>query len=148
MFGFVSSVLAEKGRQVYTVSRSATVSDAVREMNEKGVGALLVVDAGRPVGMFTERDVLRRVVDADRDPAQTRVSSVMSRDVMTISPGLHVEEAMTLMTARRFRHLPVLDGGEVVGMVSIGDLMRWITLHQEDHIRQMTEYITGQGPAA
>jgi CBS domain-containing protein len=117
-------------------------------MNEKGVGALLVVDAGRPVGMFTERDVLRRVVDADRDPAQTRVSSVMSRDVMTISPGLHVEEAMTLMTTRRFRHLPVLEGGEVVGMVSIGDLMRWITLHQEDHIRQMTEYITGQGPAA
>lgn len=148
MFGFVSNVLAEKGRQVYTVSRSASVSEAVREMNEKGIGALVVVDAGRPVGMFTERDVLRRVVDADRDPAQTRVSSVMSRDVMTVPPEFHVDEAMALMTARRFRHLPVLEGSEVVGMVSIGDLMRWITLHQEDHIRQMTEYITGQGPAA
>ena len=148
MFGFVSSVLAEKGRQVYTVSRSATVSDAVREMNEKGVGALVVVDAGRPIGMFTERDVLRRVVDADKDPAQTRVSSVMTRDVATISPADHVEDAMTLMTRRRFRHLPVVEDGRLIGMVSSGDLMRWITLHQEDHIRQMTEYITGQGPAA
>jgi len=148
VFGFVSSVLAEKGRQVYTVSRSATVSDAVREMNEKGIGALMVVDAGHPVGMFTERDVLRRVVDADRDPTQTRVSSVMSREVATISPEHRVEAAMELMTTRRFRHLPVVEAGQIVGMVSIGDLMRWITLHQEDHIRQMTEYITGQGPAA
>lgn len=148
MFGFVSSVLAEKGRQVYTVSKGATVAEAVREMNEKGVGALLVLDAGRLTGMFTERDVLRRVVDADRDPAVTRVSSVMSRSVATIAPEARVEEAMELMTARRFRHLPVVSDGELIGMVSIGDLMRWITLNQEDHIRQMTEYITGQGPAA
>lgn len=148
MFGFVSSVLAEKGRQVYTVSKGATVAEAVREMNEKGVGALLVLDGGRLTGMFTERDVLRRVVDADRDPAVTRVSSVMSRSVATIAPEARVEEAMELMTARRFRHLPVVSDGELIGMVSIGDLMRWITLNQEDHIRQMTEYITGQGPAA
>ncbi len=148
MFGFISGVLAEKGRQVYTVSKSATVAEAVREMNEKGVGALVVIDADRIVGMFTERDVLRRVVDADRDPVQTRVSTVMSRDVATISPGDRVEEAMALMTGRRFRHLPVLEDGRLIGMVSIGDLMRWITLHQEDHIRQMTEYITGQGTSA
>ncbi|MEO8539109.1 MAG: CBS domain-containing protein [bacterium] len=143
MFGFVSSVLAEKGRQVYTVHRSVSVADAVREMNEKGIGALLVMDGRSPIGMFTERDVLRRVVDADRDPTMTKVTSVMTRPVQTISPSCNVDEAMELMTARRFRHLPVMEDGELVGMLSIGDLMRWITLHQEDHIRQMTEYITG-----
>lgn len=144
MFGFVSSVLAEKGRQVYTIGKGVTVSQAVREMNEKGVGALVVTESGRPVGMFTERDVLRRVVDADKDPAMTRVSSVMSRGVVAISPVDRVEEVMALMTERRMRHLPVVEGGQLVGLISIGDLMRWITLHQEDQIRHMTEYITGQ----
>ena len=148
MFGFVSSVLAEKGRQVYTVGRGASVAEAVREMNEKGIGALVVMDGRRPIGMFTERDVLRRVVDADKDPAATRISSVMSRDVVTISPADHVEDVMALMTARRFRHLPVVADGELQGMISIGDLMRWITIHQEDQIRQMQEYITGQVPGA
>ncbi len=148
MFGFVSSVLSDKGRQVYTVTKSATVAEAVREMNEKGIGALVVLDSGKPVGMFTERDVLRRVVDADKDPAVTRVSSVMSRGVATIGPDTHVADAMNLMTQRRFRHLPVVENGQLVGMVSIGDLMRWVTLHQEQEIRHMTEYITGQGPTA
>ena len=81
MYGFVSSVLAEKGRQVYTIGRAETVSNAVREMNEKGVGGLLVMDGHRAVGIFTERDVLRRVVDADRDPALARVGEVMTRDL-------------------------------------------------------------------
>jgi CBS domain-containing protein len=144
MFGFVNGVLAEKGRQVYTIGKGVTVADAVREMNEKGVGALLVVDGRRPVGIFTERDVLRRVVDSDKDPAMTRVSSVMTRELATIGPDDRVEDVMELMTSRRFRHLPVIEEGELVGMVSIGDLMRWITLNQESQIRQMTEYITGQ----
>lgn len=146
MFGFISSVLAEKGRQVYTVGRGASVAEAVREMNEKGIGALVVMDGRRPIGMFTERDVLRRVVDADKDPAMTRISTVMSREVVTISPADHVDDVMALMTARRFRHLPVVADHELQGMISIGDLMRWVTMHQEDQIRQMTEYITGQVP--
>ena len=144
MFGFVSSVLAEKGRQVYTIGKGVTVSQAVREMNEKGIGALVVTESGHPIGMFTERDVLRRVVDADKDPAMTRVSSVMTRNIVAIAPTDRVEEAMALMTERRMRHLPVIEGGQLIGMISIGDLMRWITLHQEDQIRHMTEYITGQ----
>ena len=143
MFGFVSSVLAEKGRQLYTTTRGTSVAAAVSEMNEKGVGALLVVEGGRPVGIFTERDVLVRIVDADLDPAQTRVGDVMTRDPLTVTPELRVEEAMELMTARRFRHLPVLQDGQLVGMLSIGDLLRWMTLNQEDHIRRMTEYISG-----
>ncbi len=144
MFGFVSSVLAEKGRQVYTIEKGVTVSQAVREMNEKGVGALVVTESGRPIGMFTERDVLRRVVDADKDPAMTRVSSVMTRNVVAIAPADRVEEVMALMTERRMRHLPVVEGGQLIGLISIGDLMRWVTLNQEDQIRHMTEYITGQ----
>jgi CBS domain-containing protein len=144
VYGFVSNVLAEKGRQVYTVRRGASVAEAVREMNEKGVGALLVLEDERPVGIFTERDVLRRIVDADKDPAFTRVGEVMTRRLVTITPETHVEEAMELMTQRRFRHLPVMDADDLVGMLSIGDLMRWITLHQEDEIRVMTAYIVGR----
>jgi CBS domain-containing protein len=144
MFGLVSSVLAEKGRQVYTVPKGSTVAEAVSEMNEKGVGALLVLDGRKPVGIFTERDVLRRIVDPDKDPAMVRVGDVMTRQLVTISIDTRVAEAMSLMTERRFRHLPVLDGGEVVGMLSAGDQMRWITLNQENYIRQMTDYITGR----
>ncbi len=143
MFGLVSSVLAEKGRHVYTVERAATVAQAVREMNEKGVGALLVIDGRKPVGIFTERDVLRRIVDADKDPALVHVGEVMTRELVTIAPDTRLEEAMGVMTERRHRHLPVMDGDEVVGMLSIGDLMRWITLNQEEYIRQMQVYITG-----
>ena len=145
MFGLVSAVLAEKGRQVYIIPKGVTVAEAVAEMNDKGVGALLVLDGRRPVGIFTERDVLRRVVDPDKDPAIVRVAEVMTRELVMISIDTRVDEAMALMTERRFRHLPVTDGGEVVGMLSSGDLMRWITLNQEQYIRQMTEYITGRG---
>jgi CBS domain-containing protein len=144
MFGYVSALLAEKGRQVYTTRKSATVAEAVREMNDKGVGALVVTEAGRIVGMFTERDVLRRIVDADRDPALTKVAQVMTRNPVTIDIGARVDEAMAVMTERRFRHLPVMDHGEVVGMISIGDVMRWVTLSQEDQIRAMSDYITGR----
>ena len=147
MYGYVSSVLGEKGRQVYTVSRAATVAAAVREMNDKGVGALLVMDGDRIAGIFTERDVLRRVVDADRDPALTKVAAVMTRNPMTILSTANVREAMNLMTDRRFRHLPVIEEGAVVGMLSIGDIMRWLAMQQEDEIRQMSAYITGQPPS-
>jgi len=145
MFGLVSSVLAEKGRQVYTVAKGISVAEAVREMNEKGIGALLVTEGRKPVGIFTERDVLRRVVDADRDPAFVHVSQVMTTNLLTISPDTRIEEAMTIMTERRLRHLPVIADAEVVGMVSSGDLMRWITINQEQYIQQMTDYITGRG---
>jgi CBS domain-containing protein len=144
MFGLVSSVLAEKGRQVYTISKGATVAEAVREMNEKGVGALLVMDGRRPSGIFTERDVLRRIVDADQDPVDVRVGAVMTAHPMTIRSNCRIDEAMSLMTEQRFRHLPVVDDGEVVGMLSSGDLMRWITLNQEAYIQQLTDYVTGR----
>lgn len=144
MYGHVRDLLAEKGRQVYTVRKGATVCEAVREMNRKGVGALLVMADERPVGIFTERDVLRRVVDVDRDPELTKVVEVMTPDPVTVPASTRVEEAMAEMTSRRFRHLPVVEAGEVVGLVSIGDIMRWVMMHMEDDLQHMTEYITGK----
>ena len=144
MYGHISDLLTEKGRQVYTVRKGATVCEAVREMNRKGVGALLVMADERPVGIFTERDVLRRVVDVDRDPELTKVVEVMTPDPVTIRSDTRVEDVMAQMTERRFRHMPVVDGTELVGLVSIGDVMRWVMLHMEDHLQHMTEYITGK----
>jgi len=148
MQGFVSNVLGDKGRQVYAIAPSVTVSQAVDEMNEKGVGALLVVDRDeRPLGIFTERDVLRRVVGEGRDPLHTRVADVMTHDLIVISPSMTVSAAMAVMTQSRCRHLPVMDNGRVMGMVSIGDLTRWVSLTQEVEIQHLVDYITGRHPA-
>jgi len=146
MYGYLSAVLAEKGGHVYTISPEATVQVAVHTMDEYGVGALLVVERGQPVGMFTERDVLRRVVEEVRDPATTYVGDVMTASLATADPETRVEDAMAMMTDHRFRHLPVVQAGHVVGLVSIGDLMRWVSINQEAHIQHLTDYITGRAP--
>lgn len=144
MYGRLVELLTEKGRGVYTIRKGASVCEAVREMNRRHVGALLVMDGERPAGIFTERDVLTRVVDIDRDPALTRVVEVMTPDPVVAEMTMRVEEAMALMTNERFRHLPVTEEGRVVAMVSIGDLMKWVTTHLEDHIQLMSDYITGR----
>jgi CBS domain-containing protein len=146
MYGYLSAVLAEKGRHVYTISPAATVQVAVHTMNEYGVGALLVMERGQPVGMFTERDVLRRVVELVRDPASAHVADVMTTTLTTAGPETRVEDAMAMMTTNRFRHLPILDANKLVGLVSIGDLMRWVSMNQEAHIQHLTDYITGKAP--
>jgi CBS domain-containing protein len=146
MYGYLSAVLAEKGRHVYTISPDATVQVAVHTMNEYGVGALLVMERSQPVGMFTERDVLRRVVELARDPATAHVADVMTTTLATADPATRVEDAMAMMTNRRFRHLPIVQAGRVVGLVSIGDLMRWVSMNQEAHIQHLTDYITGKAP--
>ena len=143
MYGYVSAVLSHKGRQVYTTSTTATVNEAVHLMNDKGVGALLVLHEGRAVGIFTERDVLRRVVDPGRHPSVTRVAAVMTPDPLMVPPSTRVEEAMALMTERRFRHLPIMENNEVIGIISIGDLMRIVSETQRQEIQRMAEYITG-----
>ncbi len=143
MYGYVGSVLGEKGRQVFSISPSATIREAVHEMNEHGVGALLVMEEGRPVGIVTERDVLRRVVGPGLHASVTRVAEVMTTELVTIPSSMRVEEAMRLVTERRIRHLPVVDDGKLSGIVSIGDLMRVVTLHQQEHIQRMSEYIVG-----
>lgn len=147
MYGLVRDVLAEKGHEVYAIGPRATVRQAVQRMNEHGVGALLVLDDGRLVGIFTERDVLRRVVDAGRDPHTTLVAEVMSSPVVTIRPETSVRGAMETITKLRHRHLPVVESGNIIGMVSIGDLLRWVTYYQQREIEHMTDYITGRAPA-
>ena len=143
----LSILLKDKGTDVYNISPDASVTDAVRMMNDRGVGALLVVADDRPVGMFTERDVLRRVVDAGREPSSTKVADVMTRELVTVRPGTTVQEAMGVVTEKRCRHLPVMDGETLCGMVSIGDLIRWTTRKQAIHIQDLVNYITGRYPA-
>ena len=143
MYGFISAVLADKGRQVYAVSPNETVREAVRQMNHAGVGAVIVSDRSEVVGIFTERDVLRRVVDEGRNPETTHVRDVMTGDLIVVDSQTRIEDAMAMMTSHRCRHLPVLDGGQLTGMVSIGDLNRWASLNLEAHLQQLTEYITG-----
>lgn len=142
----ISKILEYKGSQVHSISPTATVSAAVRSMNEKRIGALLVINDGQAVGMFTERDVLSRVIDTDRDPAQTQVREVMSRDLVVIQPSLDIEDAMQVITQKRCRHLPVVEGDQVIGMISIGDLMRWIVREHESYIENLMDYINGAYP--
>lgn len=148
MYGYVRDVLAEKGNAVHTIPIGATVIEAVHQMNDHGIGALVVLQDDDIAGIFTERDVLRRVVGAGRDADSTRVAEVMSYPVRTITPATRVAEAMDLITHHRCRHLPVMHEGEMVGMISIGDLLRKVTRTQQENIEQMTEYITGRNTSA
>ena len=142
----LSVVLQHKGAQVHSVSPTETVLEAVRAMNDARVGALLVMDGTRVVGIFTERDVLGRVVGQGRDPTATKVADVMTVEVVTVRPETTVEEAMAVITAHRCRHLPVMDGGKLDGLVSSGDLTRWVTHRQAWHIEDLVNYITGKYP--
>ena len=134
-------LLARKGGTVISVRAADTVLHAATLMNERGIGGLIVLGADQPVGIFTERDVLRRVVAAGRDPATTRVEEVMSAPLTVAGPAVTVEECAALMTERRIRHLPVRDGGTLVGMITIGDLLAWQVSEQQATIAQMTSYL-------
>jgi CBS domain-containing protein len=143
----LEKVLIGKGAVLHSVAPEATVLDAVRKMNEERIGALLVCVSGEMVGIFTERDVLCRVVDAGRDPAATKVVDVMTCEVVTVGSATKVAEAMAVITERRIRHLPVIDDGELKGLVSSGDLTRWVSRNQEGHIQDLMNFITGKYPA-
>lgn len=143
----VSRILEDKGRVVHTVGPEATVEAAVEQMNEARIGSLVVVEKERPVGIFTERDVLVRVVAARRDAAATKVAEVMTRDPLTIRPETTVGDAMVIVTERRCRHLPVVDPRRrLAGLVSIGDLTRWMVRDQERLIEDLENYIHGVYP--
>ena len=142
----LADIIAVKGSTVHSVAPEATVLDAVRAMNRQKIGALLVRNGTEVVGIFTERDVLCRVLDSEREPATTTVAEVMSTELVAVRPTTRVEEAMAVITEKRCRHLPVLDEGELVGLVSIGDLTRWVTRHQEAHIQDLVNYITNKYP--
>jgi CBS domain-containing protein len=139
----VSALLHHKGSTVWHVSPEATVFDAIQLMSDKNVGALPVVSGGRLVGIFTERDYTRKIALAGKTSKQTFVKEILSRDVITVAPDESVEECMRLMTEHRIRHLPVLQNDEMVGLISIGDLVNWIISMQDAAIAQMENYISG-----
>lgn len=117
-------------------------------MNRERIGSVLVCDAEGAVGIFTERDVLVRVVSAGKDPAETLVSDAMTRPFVAVKASTTIEEAMRVISTKRCRHLPVMgDGGEILGLVSIGDLTQWIVREQENQIEGLFDYIAGTYPA-
>jgi CBS domain-containing protein len=138
----IAKVLEGKGSSVETVSSQTTVLTAVQRMNELKIGALLVTDGDRPIGMFTERDVLVRVVAAGLDPKTTSVDAVMTRNLIVVQPDISVGEAMLVITRRRCRHLPVMDGRGLRGMISIGDLTSWVVRDQQRTIEDLYDYMT------
>lgn len=139
----ISALLGEKTGKVFSIASNATVLDAVGEMNRLHIGSIIVLEEERLVGIFTERDVLQRVVAAGLTPESTRVSEVMTKEVETIAPSATIEETMQAMTERRHRHLPVVDDGRLIALVSIGDITRWISQANEEEAHSLRSYITG-----
>jgi CBS domain-containing protein len=141
----VKDILAVKGSQVLTISPDASVLLAATLMNDHRVGSVVVLDQGRVAGMFTERDVLRRVVGDQRDPAKTSVAEVMTADVICCRPETAIEEVRGAMKNRRIRHLPVVDDSNgLLGLISIGDLNAQLAAIQEQTIHLLHEYVAGR----
>ena len=138
-----NQVLEEKGREVFTCAADAPVLEAIRQMAERSVGALLVMQGNRLVGIVSERDYARKVILLGRASADTAVHEIMSRDLVTVSPLDTTDHCMRLMTQRRIRHLPVIDQGELVGVLSIGDLVKAVIADQQLEIEQLQHYIAG-----
>jgi CBS domain-containing protein len=139
----VRHILDKKGAVVWTIRPDDTVSAAIEEMARKDVGALVVVDSGNPVGIFTERHYARNVFLKGRSSPTTAVKDVMRTGFAYVTPHRTVEECMAIMTAKRVRHLPVMDDGNLVGLISIGDLVKSIIEDREFVIDQLTNYISG-----
>ncbi len=142
----IELILREKGRQIYSVAGEATIYEALVIMADKGIGALVVMDGEEFVGVFSERDYARKVVLAGRSSKEMKVREIMSSQVHTVGLKSTVDECMQYMTDKRCRHLPVVEGGKVVGLVSIGDLVHWIIQTQERAIHELEDYITGDYP--
>ncbi|MGV7194176.1 CBS domain-containing protein [Xanthomonas axonopodis] len=137
----VRQLLGTKQVEVIAVAADAAVIEAIRLMAEKGIGAVLVMDGQRLVGIVSERDYARKVVLRDRSSSTTSVAEIMSTEVVTVSPSDSVERCMQLMTDGRFRHLPVVENGRVQGVVSIGDLVKAVIETQQRDIDQLQRYI-------
>lgn len=139
----ISEILSRKGAAAWSISPDATVFEAVQLMADKNVGAVLVTENGRLVGIISERDYTRKVALKGKASKTTAVKEVLSSNIIHVSPAHTVEECLRLMTDHRIRHLPVLEGGNIVGIVSIGDLVNWIISAQHTTISQLQTYITG-----
>ncbi len=144
--GTVSAVLQHKGSKIWSVPAETTVFEAIKIMADKNIGALLVTSDGKPAGIFSERDYTRKVALEGKSSKKTRVREIISGEIISVGPNNSIEECMKLMTDHRVRHLPVMEGEKVVGLVSIGDLVNWIITTQNATIDQMAQYISGGYP--
>ena len=143
----VADLLRHKGTRVVTIEPRATVYDAISRMVENNVGSILVMDGETLVGIFTERDYLRRIILQGRTSKETRVEDAMTDEVAWADPHFTLQECMATMTQKKCRHLPVLNDGAVVGVISIGDCVRELSREAQARVQYMTEYIRGQYPA-
>lgn len=139
----IKEILEAKGSQFWTIAPEASVMDALKLMAEKEVGALVVTEDGKLVGIISERDYARKVILMGRASRDTRVQEIMTRRVICIQPHQSVDECMALMTEKRIRHLPVVSDGEILGIVSVGDLVKAIIADQQFVIDQLVHYING-----
>ena len=142
----VRSILRNKGHQVWSATPDDSVLQAIGLMADKGVGALVVLQGDGVVGMISERDYARKVVLQGRSSKDTLVKEIMTSPAVSVSPEHTIDECMKIVTAERIRHLPVIDGGKVVGVVSIGDLVRRLVSIQGETIQYLQEYIAGPHP--
>jgi CBS domain-containing protein len=142
----IHSLLQQKGGVVFSIPPSMCVYDALQVMADKGVGALLVVENERLVGLVSERDYARKVILQGRSSKDTAVSEIMSSDVIFVTPRQTVDDCMKIMTESRVRHLPIMEEGRLVGIVSLGDLVKWIISAQEEQIQHLHAYISGSYP--
>jgi CBS domain-containing protein len=143
----VRSMLRHKGAEIFSLPPEATVYEAVAMMAEKSVGALLVVSGGKLAGIVSERDYARKVILKGKHSHEIHVKEIMTSPVFTISPGDSVEDCMRVITAHRIRHLPVMEGDKLLGVISIGDVVRTIISTQAHAIDQLSGYIEGRYPA-
>ncbi len=140
------TLLKNKGRDMWTIGPEAMVFDAIHLMDEKNVGALPVMEGSKLIGIVSERDYMTKVMLKGKSSKETPVSDIMIRQVVTVGPHQTVSECMRIITEHRIRHLPVVDGEELLGIVSIGDLVKWIIATQRTTIEQLEKYIGGGYP--
>jgi len=139
----VSEILKAKGRNIWSISPHATVYEALQLLADKDVGALLVIEEGKLVGIFSERDYARKVILKGKSSKETSVEELMTKEVLYVSPTDTIENCMALMTAKRIRHLPVLENDRLVGIVTIGDVVNQIISEQQFTIQELEKYIHG-----
>ncbi len=137
----IRDILREKGTKVRSIDPEETVYEALRQMDEHGIGALLVLQDNKPIGLFSERDYARKLALRGLRSRDTTVKAIMSSPVLTISPDASVQQGLSMMTEKFIRHLPVVDGSGVIGMVSIGDLVKAVIQDQQSLIEQLESYI-------